>query len=245
MFEGITTARGNVGRRSSSMVVSVVLHGAVIALGIFIGYVQARLPKEEEPVSVVFRAPPPPPPPPPAGKKKATVKREVPRPVMPKLPPNAIIQPKEVPKIEEKPVEEAPADDGEDDGVEGGVEGGVVGGVVGGVLGGELPKAADEPAVLLGAGMSRPMPTADCQPPKPIAPEQARQMGITGLVLVEYVVHSDGHVGEIKLKNPTAPPMLFEAVEKWLKGCPHVPSMAGSKPLAVKIVQPFNFKPGQ
>ena len=78
--------------------------------------------------------------------------------------------------------------------------------------------------------MSRPLPTSDCQPPNPLAPEQARTMGIHGMVLVEYVVHSDGHVGEVSLKNPTAPPILFDAVKTWLLSLPLVrPRWQGGK----------------
>ena len=67
-------------------------------------------------------------------------------------------------------------------------------------------------------------------------------MGITGMVLVEYVVHTDGHVGEVALKNPTAPPILFNAVKQWLESCQYEPSMQGSKPIPVKIIRPFVFK---
>jgi protein TonB len=247
MFEAITSVERNTGRRGTSMAASIVIHTAVISLGLFIGYVKARMPVEEEPVSVVFRAPPPPPPPPPAGKKRTTPRPEKKPIVQPKpLPQNAVIQPKEIPKVEETP---PPADDSsdEDEGVEGGVEGGVVGGVVGGVIGGTLGGTGNtvEAPVLLGAGMTRPSPSADCQPPRPLAPEAARSMGITGMVLVEYVVFSDGHAGDVKLKNPTAPPVLFDAVANWLKGCPFTPSISNGKPLAVKIIQPFNFKASQ
>ena len=50
-------------------------------------------------------------------------------------PSTQIVQPKELPKLEDKPPEDVP-DLPEDEGVEGGVEGGVVGGVVGGSVGG-------------------------------------------------------------------------------------------------------------
>jgi outer membrane biosynthesis protein TonB len=66
-------------------------------------------------------------------------------------------------------------------------------------------------------------------------------MEIKGMVLVEYVVHSDGRIGEIVLKNPTAPPILFEAVRSWLTSCTFQPSMQGNRPIPVKIIQPFNF----
>ena len=251
MFEGITIEEGKGGgRRASSFAASVVIHGGVIGLALVASIVKANLPKEEA-VQVVFKAPPPPPPPPPppAGKKKSTPRETPKRPITPKIQPNQIIQPKEVPKeLPEAP--DTSADD-DDEGVEGGVEGGVVGGVVGGVLGGVVggtlggTLGEEGPPQLLGSGMSRPQPSADCRPAKPVPPEQARQMGITGLVLVEYVVHSDGHVGEVVLKNPTAPPILFEAVKSWLLGCPFTPSLSGTKPIAVKIIQPFTFKPGQ
>jgi TonB family protein len=100
--------------------------------------------------------------------------------------------------------------------------------------------------MLLGAGMSRPSPVGDCAPggqrPKPPTPEQARQMGVTGTVLVEYVVHTDGTVGNVLLKNPTAPPILFESVRQWLATCHYTPSMAGGRPIPVKIIQPFIFR---
>jgi len=100
--------------------------------------------------------------------------------------------------------------------------------------------------MILGAGMSRPSAQGDCAPggtrPRPPTPEQARQMGISGMVLVEYVVHSDGHVGEVALKNPTAPPILFGAVKQWLESCSFQPSMQGSRPIPVKIIQPFIFE---
>jgi len=158
------------------------------------------------------------------------------------VPPRTIIQPKEVPMVEEKPPD--PAEDEEDEGVEGGVEGGVVGGVVGGQTGGG--RFDEGPPQLLGSGMSRPTPSGECSPsgsrPKPPTPEQARQMGVTGTVLVEYVVHSDGHVDSVGLKNPTAPQILFLAVKTWLESCTYTPSMAGGRPVAVKIIQPFIFR---
>ena len=67
-------------------------------------------------------------------------------------------------------------------------------------------------------------------------------MGVVGTVLVEYVVHSDGHVGEIGLKNPTAAPILFQAVKQWLETCNFTPAMQGAKPIPVKIIQPFIFR---
>jgi len=107
--------------------------------------------------------------------------------------------------------------------------------------------APEGPPVLLGAGMTRPMPIGECSPagtrPKPITPEQARRMSITGTVLVEYTVHSDGRVGEISMRN-NGSPILFDAVEKWLVDCAFSPSLSGTKPIPVKIIQAFVFRTG-
>jgi hypothetical protein len=103
------------------------------------------------------------------------------------------------------------------------------------------PRAILEMApVLLTAGMKRPVPAGDCSPlgarPRPIAP------GASGTVLVEYVVHGDGRVESVLLKNQAAP-MLFEAVQKWLKSCTWTPSMSAGKPVPVRMTKPFIFKP--
>ena len=108
----------------------------------------------------------------------------------------------------------------------------------------KLPATVPEdPPRLLGSDTSRPQPTELCQPPKPPLPAEAKEKGISGLVLVEYVVHTDGHVGEVENRNLRAPPLLFEAVRAWLLACPFEPShLEGGRPIAVKIIQPFTFK---
>src|SRR3954464_9751092 len=108
MFDEITSAGPKRGRRTAnSMVVSVFLHGAVIGLAAVATYVKAHAPVKEEPVNVTFRAappPPPPPPPPPAGHEPKT-QRTTPKPTTPKVPPRTMVQPKEPPRVEEKPPE--------------------------------------------------------------------------------------------------------------------------------------------
>lgn len=261
MFDTITSGsgKGAAARKGSSFAFSVAMHGVAIALAVVFSVVKDKYGSKEEPVTVTFRPaaapPPPPPPPPPPASRKKKVRPDRPKtPVVPRTP-TQIVQPKEVPKVEQKPPESAPVneDEGpdEDEGVEGGVEGGVVGGVVGGVIGGQLGGqvggtvggTGEGPPMLLGGGMSRPYPGGACRPPKPQMPEQARTMGIAGLVLVEFVVHGDGHVDGVVLKNKTAPPILFEAVKRWLEGCQYNPSvMQGTgKTVPVKMIVPFNF----
>jgi len=107
-------------------------------------------------------------------------------------------------------------------------------------LAGSPEDRSDKP-VLLDPTMTPPVPLS-CG--VPLAPNKARMEGITGKVVVEYVVHTDGSVGQIALKNRDAPSILFEAVRDWLLGCKFEPSTdrQSGKPLPVKIIQPFIFK---
>jgi hypothetical protein len=114
----------------------------------------------------------------------------------------------------------------------------------------DAPNAADggvaatkETPQLLGAGMS--MPKIACEPSHPTAPLDAEGNPIEGLVLVAYTVYSDGHVGDIILKNPTAPPALFHCVEEWLVSCRFSPSVMAGNSFAVRLTKPFSFHIGK
>jgi TonB family protein len=240
MFDQITSGGMSGALRGSSLLVSMALHGAFAVIALALAYYKVHAPQPLEPVVVTFRAPAAPPPPLAGHRTRPT--RETPkRRATPKVPPTSIVQPKERPQKEPAlpPLEEsdAPVEDAEEVAAQDGAAGGVAGGIAGGQVGGQ----GEGPPVFLGADMTRPVPTSACQPNKPGTPEQARQMGITGLVLVEYTVHGDGHVDTVVLKNPSAPRVLFEAVKTWLEQCPFTPSIAGGRPVAVKIVQPFRF----
>jgi TonB family protein len=87
------------------------------------------------------------------------------------------------------------------------------------------------------------LPEVACRPSKPIMPEQARLLDITGTVLVEYTVHADGHVGEISLAKSTAHPVLAEAVRNWLDGCSFTPpSKADGQRMTLRLAQPYIFR---
>ncbi len=108
---------------------------------------------------------------------------------------------------------------------------------------GQLPKtdrATEGAPQLLGSGMTPPRISCGGFP---VVPDEARQRGIKGLVLVSFVVHADGSVGQVELRNPSAPAILFEAVREWLISCPYEPSRnREGKAIPVKIIQPFTFK---
>lgn len=85
-------------------------------------------------------------------------------------------------------------------------------------------------------------PRPDCQPAKPIAPDQAVVLGLTGTVRVDYVVYPDGHVGDISLARSTAHPALGDAVKSWLSSCSYVAGAVEGRPIALRVTQLYIFK---
>jgi TonB family protein len=87
------------------------------------------------------------------------------------------------------------------------------------------------------------MPRVACRPEKPIMPEQARLMDISGTVLVDYTVYEDGHVGDISLAKSTAHPVLAEAVRSWLESCSFTaPQTARNTKVPLRFAQPYVFR---
>jgi TonB family protein len=84
-------------------------------------------------------------------------------------------------------------------------------------------------------------PKPVCAPLKPIAPEQARVMDITGTVLVEYTVFADGRVGDINV-DEASHPALARAVTDWLGGCAFAPGVKRGHTVALRVIQPYVFK---
>jgi len=89
-------------------------------------------------------------------------------------------------------------------------------------------------------GVERPRPL--CDPPAPRMPEQARIMGITGAVVMRYVVEPDGSVTGVQLLNRDAAPVLVEAVRDWLAHCRFTPAVANGKQVRIRWDRPFVFK---
>jgi periplasmic protein TonB len=139
--------------------------------------------------------PPPPPPPPPAPAEK--------KPVAPETKP--------VPTSGGAPIEppaeitpERPNDEG-DLGVPGGVEGGIPGGVIGGVLGGlpaDIPPPPPPPApvrrapVRVGGQIREPSIVRRVEP---VYPQLAVHANVTGTVILEAIVDTDGRVINVKV----------------------------------------------
>lgn len=102
------------------------------------------------------------------------------------------------------------------------------------------PPAAVPPAeapVALAEGISRPQRGANCMPARPPAAVSGG-----GTMTVEYVVHSNGRVGDVSLKSSDAPRALFKTVRVWLQSCPYTPAMRDGRAVAVALNETFTFK---
>ena len=144
-------------KRGKATIASLIVHGGIIALIVFISTQAAqRVAAENKPIHAFLSSsappPPPPPPPPPAASHAASTPKPVVKPVQ--IPQQTFVQPREIPKEVPKvdiptptttaPVDTTPAQPANDPpgaqegGVPGGVVGGVVGGQTGGTVGGEV-----------------------------------------------------------------------------------------------------------
>src|ERR1700682_820869 len=234
MFDNITAPEAK-RRAGTSMAVSIALHGAAVALAFAFAYVKARMPKTvEAPVAVTFPPPPPPPPPPPAARHKTT-----PREIKPKqeFTTQTVIQPKEIPKVEEKPPDPDPEAE-EDLGVEGGVEGGVVGGVVGGGVGGQIG------GVLPGQGTGPVEFNDTMTPPRVLSgpnPEytpQALEKEVEGTMIVKCIVSVQGQVRNCRIMKSL--PFMDRAVISSLERRKYSPALLHGQPIEVDYI--FNIK---
>ena len=88
-------------------------------------------------------------------------------------------------------------------------------------------------------GISRPQRGLNCTPEQPPAVVTGG-----GSLTVEYVVHSNGRVGNVTLKGGDAPRALFTTIKVWLQSCPYTPAMREGRPVAVSMVESFSFQRG-
>ena len=96
-----------------------------------------------------------------------------------------------------------------------------------------------EQVLVYSASMSRPL--AHCNPPSPLAPNAARQLGLEGRVVAQYVVHADGTADAVNIVNADAPAIYAETVRDWIEHCTFTPSQLNGQPHAVRMVQQFKF----
>src|SRR5258708_39652508 len=94
MFDQSTSGGVSGALRGASMLVSIAVHCAFVAITVAFAYYKVHAPKPPDLVVVTFRSPSPPPPPL-AGHRTRTPRETPKRRVTPKVPPTSIVQPKE------------------------------------------------------------------------------------------------------------------------------------------------------
>lgn len=204
--------------RSTTALFSLGLHALLIAALVLVPlFLQEVLPEPDASLRAFFVTPPelapaPPPPPPPAVGARSSTRPATP----PKITdPGAFTAPTVTP---DSIVPEPGLDLGVEGGVPGGVEGGIPGGVVGGVVGG-LPANLPAPAlparvVRVGGVIIAPKLVKRVAP---IYPELATQARLSGLVIIEAQVDTDGVVESVKVLRgaPLFDEPALEAVRQW------------------------------
>jgi protein TonB len=231
----VTEPEKHAGRTSTTLMISVVLHTALIlAIAILPLAFYDALPSQEALkaffVAPLEVAPPPPPPPPPPAGARAMV-RAAPR--IQAAPPQGFVAPIETPN-QIKP--EEGLDLGE--GVAGGVEGGVPGGVVGGVVGGLPSDAPPPPAKVVRIGGQIAQPKLIRQV-KPVYPDLAVQSRVSALVILEAEVDTRGHVRTVKVLrgHPLFDDAAMEAVKQWR----YQPLLLNGEPTGFILTVTVNF----
>jgi periplasmic protein TonB len=194
-----------------SLPVSIGLHAAAVGGFVFFSTLNVVFPTNTPRMVTLFQlealpTPPPPPPPPPAAPM-----RKILAPQQVRLPDN--VAPPFIPDevIPVQPQTAAIPVEGIDTGVEGGVagsegdfaggvEGGEVGGVVGGVVGAVVAEVQPPPDTVV-VKRDMPLPTAPLSMVYPQYPENARIRGWEDVVLVRYVIGTNGRVREVTVLN--------------------------------------------
>jgi len=233
----VTEPEKHAGRTSATLMISVLLHTAlIIAVAILPLLFYDALPSQEA-LKAFFVAPlevappPPPPPPPPAGAR--AVVRAAPR--IETQVQQGFVAPIEVPN-EIKP--EEGLDLGVEGGMAGGVEGGVPGGVVGGVVGGLPSEAPPPPARVVRIGGQIAQPKLIRQV-KPVYPDLAVQSRVSALVILEAEVDTRGHVKTVKVLrgHPLFDESAMEAVKQWR----YQPLLLNGEPTGFILTVTVNF----
>jgi protein TonB len=250
MFDLITgTGERPLRERSfTSKLVAIIVHVVVIVAAIALPLLRATNQLPALPTMMAFVVapsppptppPPPPPPAPPAGPRAAV--KSVPT-------TGQFAAPVEAPGAIEP--ERLSARDESMAGVLGGVEGGVPGGVTGGIVGGIVssapppppppPPPAPAPArapVRIGGQITAP---ALLHRVEPTYPEMARFAQLSGIVILEAVVSTDGCVESVKILR-SRHPLLDKPSEEALLQWRYSPLVLNGIPTSFVLTVTFNF----
>jgi len=130
------------------------------------------------------------------------------------------------------------------DGVPGGVPGGQTGGVIGGVLSGAVPPApaainsAPKRPVRVGQGVKAPRLLLGPQPMYPILARQAR---ISGAVVIDAVIDTQGNI--VEMRTVSGHPILALAAMEALRHWKYEPTILGGEAIPVELLVTLTFVP--
>jgi protein TonB len=250
MFDLITGTQERPLRERSlrSKTVAVVAHIVLILVVIVIPLLLATNELPSVPTIMAFVAPPPDaPPPPPAPPPPAPPPAAVRAPTQPVPTAGQFAAPAEAPS-DIQPERDAPREIASSAGAFGGVEGGVPGGVVGGIVGGIVSPASPPPAppppppvasapVRIGGQITAP---ALLHRVEPIYPDVAAMAQLSGLVILEATVNTDGCVDSVKVLR-SRHPLLDKAAKDALMQWRYSPLVLNRIPTPFVLTVTFNF----
>lgn len=249
MFDLITqdTERPLRERSPLSKLVALVMHVTVVAVVVVLPLLRATDALPEAPAMMAFVAPPPAPPPPPPPPAPAVAERAMARPVRTAGKFAAPIEaPNEVQPDRGAGKTEALL------GIEGGVEGGVAGGTVGGIVGGLVSPAPPPPPppppaptprapVRIGGQLSAP---ALVRRVEPSYPDIAAALQLSGMVILEAVVDTQGRVESVKVlrsRHALLDRAATEALQQWQ----YSPLFLNGIPTSFVLTVTFTFSVGR
>ena len=222
-----------------SKIVAMVVHVLVLAIVIVVPFLTAthQLPQLETMTAFVAAPPPPPPPPPPPARPAATPRPAVKPVAQPAL---ALAAPVTAPSS----IQPEKLASTSEVGVEGGVEGGIAGGSVGAIVGG-LPTQAPPPPppvvhrapVRVGGSITAPALVRQVEPEYPAA---ALAAGVTGLVILEAEVDTNGRVTSVKVLRSSGKFLdasAIAALQQWR----YSPLILSGVPVPFVLTVTFNF----
>ena len=188
--------------------------------------------------------PPPPAPPPPRAlarsvASKPRVMSVVGKLVMPRAIPHQVAR-----LTEQLDGNDATAEIVPGDGVPGGVPGGQPGGVIGGVLSGAAPPApsainsAPRRPIRVGQGVKAPRLILG---PQPVYPVLARQAKISGAVVIDAVIDTQGNI--VEMRTVSGHPILALAAMEALRHWKYEPTILGGEAFPVELLVTITFAP--
>jgi periplasmic protein TonB len=248
MFDLITgnTERPLRERMLGPKALSITVHVIVAGLVVVVPLLRVTNTLPPMPAMMAFVAPEPPPPPPPPPPAAPAVQKVAPKPTLNAVtsPVNPLAAPVVAPS-EISPEVNRVAAAGVEGGVAGGVEGGVAGGIVGGLVGVAAPPPPPPPPpapvargpVRIGGQLTAP---ALLKRVEPAYPDLAAVSQVTGLVILEATVGTDGCVESVRVLR-SRHPLLDHASVVALKQWQYTPLVLNGIATPFVLTVTFNF----